>query len=129
MPQVRMPVPVVLILTLAPAALIGATLWIAGGLVPACTIDEAARLTAPDGRFDLVTFSRDCGDTPPNTQAALIPAGDALPLDAASFFAAESAADLAPAWSDAGAIELSLPEGGTVLRQDTSVAGIAVTYR
>lgn len=123
-----MPVPVLLALTVGPALMIGATLWIAGGLVPACTVSETARLTSPDGQFDLVTFSRDCGDTPPNMQAALVPPAEEIPFDAASFASVAAAADLRPRWTEAGQIEISLPDGAEVLRQDENVAGIPVTY-
>ena len=63
----KMPLPVLLALTGGPALMIGVTLWFVNDLVPACTVTETARLTSPDAQFDLVTFSRDCGDTPPNS--------------------------------------------------------------
>jgi hypothetical protein len=129
MPQTKMPTPVLLILTLAPALLIGATFWIAGNLVPACAIFEHQRLPSPDARFDLVTFSRDCGGTPANIQAALVPPNEQVPFDAASFFSAAAEADLRPEWIAADAIELTAPSGAEILRQDPSVAGVRVTYR
>jgi hypothetical protein len=129
MPQVKMPVPVLLILTVGPAILIGATLWMANSLIPACTVAETARVTAPDTRFDLVTFSRDCGDTIPNTQAALVPPGETVPFDAASFFSVTASADLQPRWTDNKNLELTLPTEGDVFRQDETVAGVTVTYR
>jgi hypothetical protein len=128
MPKVQMPVPVLLALTVGPALMIGATLWIAGGLVPACTVTETSRLTSPDSQFDLVTFSRDCGDTPPNMQAALVPPAEEIPFDAASFVSVAASADLRPRWTEAGQIEITLPDGAEVLRQDENVAGIPVTY-
>ena len=124
-----MPAGVWLALTLLPALLIGATLWVVADLVPACTIAEQSRTTAPDGRFDLVTFSRNCGDTPHNVQAALVPPGEAVPFDAASFVSVAAAADLAAGWSPGNTIELTLPPDAQVLRKDNAVAGISVTYR
>lgn len=128
MPRIKMPVPVLLILTMGPAVLIGATLWVVSDLVPACTVTETARLTSPDQQFDIVTFSRDCGDTPPNIQAALIPQAEEVPFDAASFVSVAASANLAPRWTEAGQIEITLPEGAEVLRQDEIVAGIPVNY-
>lgn len=130
MPPVRKfgPWPLVAFTTL-PALAIGMTLWIVADLVPACELLEGQRLTAPDGRYDLVTFSRRCApDTPPNVQAVLVPAGEPVPYEAASFVSIAASADLAPAWLSATAIALTLPAEG-VMRSDTTVAGIAVTYR
>lgn len=129
MPKIKMPVPVLLILTVGPALFIGATLWMVNGLVPACSVEEQQRLPAPDAQFDLVTFTRDCGDTAANIQAALVPPGEEVPFDAASFVSVAAAADLAPRWDAYGNIEITLPEGAEVLRQDDAVAGISVIYR
>lgn len=119
-----------LLLTALPAVLIGGGLWYLSGLLPSCAINEHTRLTSPDSQFDLLVFSRDCGtSTGPNTQAALIPAGDILPEDAASFASVGIAADLAPRWDGFGNIELTLPEGAEIYRNDETVAGIAVIYR
>ena len=64
-----------------------------------------------------------------NTQGALIPMGEDLPGDAASFVSVGAAADLAPRWDGFGNIELTLPAGAEVYRQDETVAGISVIYR
>ncbi|QQR39975.1 hypothetical protein [Devosia rhizoryzae] len=130
MPKLAMPMPVLLILTVGPAVLIGATLWMANSLVPACTITEIERLPAPDGQFDLVTFSRECGTTTaPNSQAALVPPGEEVPYDAAAFFSTDATAALDPRWTGDGVIELAIPPRATVFRQDNAVAGVAVRYR
>lgn len=129
MPKTKMPVPILLALTIGPALMIGSTLWVVNDLVPACTITEAQRLTSPDDQFDLVTFSRSCGDTPANVQAALVPPGEAVPFDAASFVSVAAAADLAPAWNADGSIGITLPKDAEILRQDPNVAGIAISYR
>jgi hypothetical protein len=129
MPQIKMPVPVLLALTLGPAAVIGATLWIVSDMVPTCSITEFQRMPAPDGQFDLVTFTRTCGDTPENMQAAVVPLREMVPYDAASFVSVLAAADLEPRWSDAGTIEITLPDNAEILRQDGTVAGIDVVYR
>jgi hypothetical protein len=125
----KMPVPVLLALTLGPAIAIGATLWIVTDLIPECAIAEQSRLASPDGTFDLVLFSRNCGDTPPNVQAAIAPHGEALPYDAASFFSAMTEAPVEAKWTANDAVEVTPTEGATILRRDDAVAGIAVTYR
>src|SRR5690606_16919723 len=56
MPAIRFPLPALILMTTLPAAMIGATLWLVSDLVPACTLSEETRSTAPDGQFDLVTF-------------------------------------------------------------------------
>ncbi len=125
----KMPLPVVLALTGGPALMIGMTLWFVNDLVPTCTVTETARLTSPDRRFDLVTFTRDCGDTPPNIQAALVPPNEEVPFDAASFVSVAAAVDLAPRWDAYGNVEIALPSDAEILRQDEVVAGIPVIYR
>ncbi|SMQ70222.1 hypothetical protein SAMN06295905_1835 [Devosia lucknowensis] len=124
-----MPVPVLLTLTMAPVALIGATLWLVSDIVPTCSITEFQRMPAPDGAYDLVTFTRTCGDTPENMQAALVPLNEQVPFDAASFVSVLAAADLEPGWTADGEIGITLPDGAEILRQDTTVAGIDVIYR
>ena len=125
----RLPLRAFLALTVLPALLIGAVLWYLSGLLPDCTITEGGRQTSPDGRYDLVIFSRSCGTTGPNTQAALIPAGDDLPEDAASFLSIGITADIAPRWDGYGNIELAMPPGAPIYRQDDTVADIDVIYR
>jgi hypothetical protein len=129
MPQIKMPVPVLLMLTLGPAAMIGATLWIVNDIVPACSITEGQRVPAPDARYDLVTFTRTCGDTPANMQAAVVPLGEEVPYDAASFVSVMAEVDLEPRWRDSGTIEITLPRNAEILRQDDTVAGMGVVYR
>lgn len=124
------PLRLFLLLTAVPAVLVGGGLWYLAGLLPSCGATEQARLIAPDERFDLVVFSRSCGaDTGPNTQAVLLPAGDAIPDDASSFLSIGAEADLAPRWDGFGNIELTIPPGAKIYRQDDTVAGIAVIYR
>lgn len=121
---------VLLALTLGPALAIGATLWFVTGLIPECAVREQQRLPAPDGAFDLVIFARDCGATTgANTQAALVPPGEAVPFDAASFVSVGAQTDLAPRWTGDGGIEMTLPPTAEIYRRDASVAGIAVSYR
>lgn len=125
----KFPLRLFALFTTVPAVVVGAGLWYLSSLAPGCSTVISDRLTAPDLQFDLVVFSRSCGETTPNTQAALIPAGEDLPDDAASFASIGVAADLAPRWDGFGNIELTLPEGAGIYRQDDTVAGIAVIYR
>lgn len=126
----KLPLPVLLILTTLPALLIGATLWFVADLFPGCTITERQRLTSPDQQFDLVLFTRTCGeDTEDNRQAALVPPGEALPEDAASFFAAATSEELTGQWIDKNTLAITVPPGADIRREDVSVAGIAVSYR
>ena len=129
-PITKFPLRAFVAFTTIPALLVGGVLFYLSTLLPACRIAEHGRFASPDGVYDLVTFSRDCGSsTRPNTQAALIPAGDVLPEDAASFLSVAGAADFGPRWDAYGNIELSVPDGAEVFRQDDTVAGIAVIYR
>nr|WP_314258306.1 hypothetical protein [uncultured Devosia sp.] len=123
--------PLFTLLTAGPALIVGAGLWYLSSLAPECEVTIDQRLTAPNGDFDLVTFSRNCGSaTGPNSQAALIPIGEDLPFDAASFASVAVAdVDFAPRWDGFGNIELTLPADAEIYRQDDNVAGIAVIYR
>jgi len=123
-----MPLPVLLAFTAGPAIAIGAALWFANDLIPECVVTERQRLTAPDGEFDLVVFSRACGPTEPNTQAALVPPGEVVPFDAASFASVGAEVDMEPRWDAYGNIELTLPKDMEIYRQDDVVAGVAVIY-
>ena len=130
MPKMKMPPMVLNALTAGPALAIGMTLWFVNDLFPQCLVSEDQRLRAPDGQFDLVTFSRNCGaTTTANTQAALVPPGEDIPFDAASFVSVGAEADLQPRWDGYGNVELSLPPGAEIYRQDDTVAGIGVIYR
>lgn len=129
MPQTKMPPAILLALTIGPALAIGMTLWFVNDLLPECVVSEHQRLTAPDSQFDLVTFSRACGPTDANIQATLVPPGEEVPFDAASFASVGSNADLEPGWDADGNIELTLPQGAEIFRRDDSVAGINVIYR
>ena len=128
-PVQKFPLRIFILLTALPAIVIGATLWIVSDLVPVCTIEEHERLTSPGQQFDLVVFSRDCGNHEANTQAALVPPGDEVPFDAASFFSIAADADLSARWLAADSIEITRPADPAALRDDTSVAGVTVTYK
>ena len=126
----KLPLPVLLTLTVLPALMIGATFWVLADLIPGCSITETQRQTAPDQQFDLVVFSRTCGeDTEDNRQAALIPPGESLAEDATSFFAAATTVDLTGQWIDKDNLTLTVPAGTDIRRQDKSVASVTVTYR
>ena len=126
----KFPLRTLIALTTLPALLVGGLLWYASSLLPSCQTTQHARLPSPDSAFDLVIFSRDCGATTGfNTQAALIPHGDILPDDAASFLSIGATADLAPRWDGPATIELTIPAGAQIYRQDESVAGITLRYR
>jgi len=129
-PRNRSSLPLFIALTAGPALIVGAALWFFAGTLPSCSIVLAERLTAPDRRFDLVTFSRECGaSVGPNTQAALIPVGDSVPDDATSFVSVGADVDLDPRWDGFGNIELSIPPDIDIYRNDDNVAGISVIYR
>lgn len=119
-----------ILLTAGPAMIVGGGLWYFAGTLPSCEVKQAARLASPDNIYDLVVFSRDCGTTTgANTQAALVPKGDEIAEDATSFFSVGATADLAARWDAYGNIELTVPTGAKLYRNDDSVAGIDVIYR
>ena len=118
-----------LAITLVPSVLIGALLWWLGGLVPECRNTELSRLTSPDASTDVVAFSRDCGTGGSNTQAATMPAGEGLDVEANAFLAIEGTATPVLRWDGFGNIEVTLPPDAEIVRQEDEVAGIAIIYR
>lgn len=125
----KFPLPLLIALTTLPALMVGMALWFIADTYPDCSITEKSRLTAPDGAFDLVTFSRSCGDsTPVNTQAALVPPGETVPEDAASFLSVGLAIEFAPQWTGDKTLSISVPADAPLFRQDDTVADVAVTY-
>lgn len=125
----KLPLPFFILMTALPAALVGAGLWFLGDLAPQCVVDEHERLASPDGHYDLVVFSRSCGETPANVQGALIPRGEQLPEDAASFVSLGVDVDLDPQWVGERELALTVPEGAQAYRQDETVADVTVSYR
>lgn len=118
------------VLLALPLLVIAFMIWALTGLFPSCSISEHERIASPDDRHDIVVFSRSCGaSTPPNSQAALVPHGEALGADTGSFISIGQAGNLAPRWDAYGNIELTLPETVEIFAQADSVAGISVIYR
>ena len=116
-------------IAVVPAAVVGALLWWLTGFVPECSDTIVSRLDSPDASRSLMVFTRDCGTAGLSTQAVIMPAGGTLEGDATGFLALEGQHDLAPRWDGFGNIELSIPEGAKIYRQDDNVAGVAVIYR
>ena len=124
----RFPFRLFVLLTAVPALLIGIGLWYLSSLLLDCAITERARLTSPDGRFDLVTFSSDCGPAI-TTQLALVPTGHVMNEDDVGFASVVTIGGVAAHWTATGSIEAQLPQDAEVYRQDQTVAGIVVLYR
>jgi len=114
-----------LALAVVPGLLVGAVLWFLVGLVPECANSVTQTLASPDGSRQLVVFSGACGA---NTEAAILPVGQALADDAAGFLSIEGTHGLDPRWDGFGNLELTLPPDAEIHRQDDP-AGVTVIYR
>ncbi|KKB85957.1 hypothetical protein VW29_04965 [Devosia limi DSM 17137] len=114
-----------LALALVPGLLVGALLWFLVGLVPECGNNVTQTVAAPDGSRQLVVFSGACGA---NTEAAILPVGQALANDATGFLSVEGNHDLDPRWDGFGNLELTLPPDAQIHRQDQP-AGVTIIYR
>jgi hypothetical protein len=129
MPQIKMPVSVLLVLTLAPAALIGATWWLAGNIVPACTVEERTRTPSPDAALDLVHFTRDCGGSELVSELAILDRGVVLVPDLQGFVAVGGEQDLVADWVDPETVAVTLPVGAEILWQENASRTVAIDYR
>lgn len=78
-----------------------------------------------------VVFAMECGATVPfNTQVSLAPAvGPFSPRKYAAFLILSSKHDLVIRWVGEKRLEVTVPQGAQVFRNEPSVEGITVEYR
>jgi hypothetical protein len=128
-PGRKFSLPLLVALTIGPALIVGAGLWLLADFVPQCTPDLREDVTSPDGAATLAVFGLDCGaQTGTNTQAAIHPAAEPFsPDNAEVFFAADGTHELSPRWRE-GTIMIDAPEGATITRQLDRVGSFPVAY-
>lgn len=115
-------------ITIVPVALVGGLLWWVAGLLPECSNTLVSQLDSPDAGKSMVAFTRDCGANGVNTQAVIMPAGGTLDGDATGFVALEGQQELEARWDAYGNLEVTLPQGATIVQQQDEAAGTTIIY-
>jgi hypothetical protein len=115
-------------ITVVPVALVGGLLWWVAGLVPECSNTLVSQLDSPDASKSMVVFTRDCGANGLNTQAVIMPTGGTLEGGATGFVALDGRQELEARWDAYGNLEVTLPQGATIVQQQDEAAGTTIIY-
>ena len=119
--------------------LVATTSLALGACSDMCSNHVISRLPSPDGEHDAVMFQRDCGATTGfSTQVSILEAGEPLQGGGNTFRADDDhGAARAGSWGGSWAVMKWLASDSLLVRyatksrlfeQDTSVAGVLVTY-
>jgi hypothetical protein len=97
------------------------------GCDAACGNAERARVGSPDGRWDAVVFTRQCGaSTAPSTEVAVVRRG-VMPDGGGNAFVAGGDPDVAVWWDGPAALTVRHAPGEVVVREP-DVSGVRVTF-
>ena len=96
-----------------------------------CDVVVHSSTQSPDAERSAVVFGTECNATVGfNTQVSIAPAGRPFSRDKnPSFLSLAGEHDLAVSWVSDKLIEIDIPEGAKVYRNESSVDGIAVVYK
>jgi hypothetical protein len=95
-----------------------------------CENGSPTQIPSPDGALRAWMFIRSCGALTTNSvHVSILPAADPVPAEAGNTFAREPVAAVLVEWSGPRALSISHQAGGTVTRQESEVAGVAVSYK
>lgn len=88
------------------------------------------KIPGPGNGLDLVIFHRDCGATVDfNTQASLVPNGRGFSFDRyPAFFSIAGQHTLDVRWLSPKKIQLLIPSGDKIYRQDRKIGSVFVIY-
>lgn len=95
-----------------------------------CEFTVMKVVAAPNAMHGLLIFDRDCGATSPfGAQVGLLKDAKRVSDDIEPFFVVKGRHNLNVRWTVDGKIEIDVPPGQFVYRQDTTVDSIPVSYR
>jgi hypothetical protein len=95
-----------------------------------CQNSSPVEIPSPDQRLGAWVFIRGCGVATPNSvQVAVLPAGSAPPTEEGNAFIREPVAAVRVEWPSARELLITHQGGGKVYRQESQIAGVAVSYR
>jgi hypothetical protein len=105
-------------------------IWHVMSIFGECETIVHSSIPSPDGSKSLVIFGKECGATVGfNTQASIAPAGGAFSPDKdPAFFAVSGKHDVLAKWLGDGAVEIIVPGGGRVSRNEQRVGNIKIVY-
>jgi hypothetical protein len=118
-----------LVVIIVPAlAFVAALYWLASFDICDTVIER--QIPAPDNRYKLVIFKRDCGATVDfNTQVSLMPRDRSFSFDKyPAFFSIAGQHELNVRWLSSNRIRLVIPSGDRVYRQERSVGFVSIVY-
>lgn len=100
-------------------------------LPDACDVAGHRIVPAPNAQTALVTFEVTCDATTPfSTQVSLVPRDASFSREKfPPFFSIRGQHNLVVGWTKEGEIEIVVPTGEQVYRQEPKVSGIAITYK
>jgi hypothetical protein len=95
-----------------------------------CENSSQVEIPSPDGSLAAWVFIRGCGATTLNSvHVSVTPAGSAPPEDSGNVFILEPVTAVAVKWPAERELSISRdPGGGKVLKQESRVGEVAVTY-
>ena len=95
-----------------------------------CENSAQVEIPSPDQRLGAWVFIRGCGATTKNSvHVTVLPAGSPPPADAGNTFAREPVSAVRVEWSSKDQLLITHQRGGNVFKQESEVAGVAVSYR
>ena len=115
----------------AVAGAMAAGLWWLWQDAPECVTRIGSVFPAPDGGRQAVVFGRECDATVPlNTQVSVLGPGQVFsPEGTPPVLVVDGEHALTVLWQPDGGVEITLPDGVRLYRQEAEAAGIPVRYR
>ena len=94
-----------------------------------CKNSPAIAIPSTDGSHSAWVFVRDCGaTTAKSTQVSILEADDDQPVRAGNAFIISGEAQVIATWRLPDRVDISFEESGEVIKQESEVAGIEITY-
>jgi hypothetical protein len=95
-----------------------------------CENSSPVEIPSPDHKLGAWIFIRGCGVTAPNSvQVTVLPAGSEPPAESGNTFIRAPVAAVRVEWPSAHELLITHQGGGNVSKQESQVAGVAVSYK
>jgi hypothetical protein len=113
------------------AGIVAYLLFLAVGGLNDCDVAVHKSIPAPDGKMSAVVFEKECGATVPfNTQVSVASADKPFsPQKNPAFLVLSGRHDLVINWSGEKRLEVTVPRGEQIFRNESRVEGVTVEYR
>jgi hypothetical protein len=95
-----------------------------------CENSSQVEIPSPDHKLGAWVFIRGCGATTSNSvHVTVLPAGSEPPADAGNTFGREPVTAVRVEWPSPRELLITHQRGGFVSKQESEVAGVAVSYQ